>query len=193
MMNSDNESTVAMLGRLWQTVPGSDAVIACVQEKLGSAQANPPERTTAAFNRLLSETAGELWNAAGLGCMDETRALGVAVTWLGTFGGCEDFLEAFLSGSEGAIEDVVYALRDACLGRLQVSYRQYLLYCHCGAWEQRCEIAAAWLASLETVVAPPKHPWELEGNVDEILESVGASRRLLEHLRHAGRAAGEKA
>lgn len=181
-MNSDH-TDLDELASLWHDVPMVDAVLASAQSVLAVVLENPPERTTTGFNQLLIRTAEGLVAAAGFGAMDECMTLGQAVVWLSDMGVLEDLHVAFVEGEPNAAENVIVALRDACIGQLQADYRRYLMARYCAEWDVRHAVAAQWIMRQSPESVDGRQVWEFTENVDEMLESVGAANRLVGHLR----------
>jgi hypothetical protein len=181
-MNSDR-LTLDGLATLWHALPLVDALNASAQTTLAIVQGEPPERTTASFNQLLTVTVTGLLTAAGLPAQGDCTALGQAIVWLSDLGVLEDMHVAFVEGEPSSAEHAVMALRDACVGQFQADYRRQILARYCANWDERRELAAQWIARQPAGFVRERQAWELSGNVDEMLESVGAGQRLVEHLR----------
>ena len=97
----------------------------------------------------------------------------------------ENLHVAFVVGEPTAAENVVGAMRDAWIGRLEGDYRRHLLSCHCADWVARRSLAEQWASRQSPESIGARQVWEFADNIEEILESVGAAQRLMAHLRGA--------
>lgn len=157
--------------------------MASAQSALTAVREIPPARTTAEFNRLLTEAAKRFTVARGWDASNDCTVLGQAVVWLTGLGVLEDLHVAFVEGEPNAAENVIVALRDVCIGQLQADYRRYLMARYCAEWEDRHAVATQWMTRQSPECVDGRKAWEFAENVDEILESVGAANRLVGHLR----------